>query len=101
MNDEILDKAVWHILAQQMTHAINCEDPKHRKAMSCVAFTAGAHVEMMQLIKEDRERAVREALIDELEHMHPASEYVSKGIAIPAFERLYQLSNLTQEKEGE
>ena len=72
-HDETLDKAVWHILAEQMTHIINCEDPKHRKAMSCVAFTAGAHVEMMQLILQDRERAVLTAQIGMVEYYYQVS----------------------------
>ena len=107
MNDETLDKAVWHILAQQMTHIINCEDPKHRKAMSCVAFTAGAHVELMQLIKQDREKAVREARIDELEiitdHYTPYRPFLDddKNVNIRRYctDRLAELSNPTQEKD--
>ena len=102
MNDEALDKAVWHILAEQMTHIINCEDPKHRKAMSCVAFTAGAHVEMMQLILQDRERAVLEGKIDLISwSLSRTSMSELKQRWKELEDELAELSNPTQEKEGE
>ena len=62
---------------------------------------------IMQLIKEDRERAVREARIDELEiitdHYTPYRPFLDddKNVNIRRYctDRIAELSNPTQEKE--
>ena len=64
--DKELEKAVWASLASQMTHAINCTDPEHKRQDSCVDFTEKNFEQLMQLITADRKRVALEARINEL-----------------------------------
>ena len=67
--DDELRKAVWASLASQMTHAINCTDPEHKRQDSCVDFTEKNFEQLMQLITADRKRVALEARIDELNNV--------------------------------
>ena len=67
--DKELEKAVWASLASQMTHAINCTDPEHKRQDSCVDFTEKNFEQLMQLITADRKRVALEARIDELNNV--------------------------------
>lgn len=62
--DKELEKAVWASLANQMTHAINCTDPEHKRQDSCVDFTEKNFEQLMQLITADRKRVALEARIE-------------------------------------
>ena len=55
--DKELEKAVWASLASQMTHAINCTDPEHKRQDSCVDFTEKNFEQLMQLITEETVKA--------------------------------------------
>ena len=46
---ETMERQAWHLLAQQMTHAINCKDPDHK--ISCEDFTDQSHAELMAHIE--------------------------------------------------
>ena len=59
--DDELRKAVWASLASQMTHAINCTDPEHKRQDSCVDFTEKNFEQLMQLITADRKRVALES----------------------------------------
>ena len=59
--DKELQKAVWASLASQITHAINCTDPEHKRQDSCVDFTEKNFEQLMQLITADRKRVALEA----------------------------------------
>ena len=65
--DKELRKAVWASLASQMTHAINCTDPEHKRQDSCVDFTEKNFEQLMQLITADRKRVALEARLQEVE----------------------------------
>ena len=67
--DKELRKAVWASLASQMTHAINCTDPEHKRQDSCVDFTEKNFEQLMQLITADRKRVALEARIDEINYL--------------------------------
>ena len=67
--DKELEKAVWASLASQMTHAINCTDPEHKRQDSCVDFTEKNFEQLMQLITADRKRVALGARIDELNNI--------------------------------
>ena len=67
-NDE-LRKAVWASLASQITHAINCTDPEHKRQDSCVDFTEKNFEQLMQLITADRKRVELGARLDELNNV--------------------------------
>ena len=67
--DKELRKAVWASLASQMTHAINCTDPEHKRQDSCVDFTEKNFEQLMQLITADRKRVELGARIDELNNV--------------------------------
>lgn len=67
--DDELRKAVWASLASQMTHAINCTDPEHKRQDSCVDFTEKNFEQLMQLIIADRKRVELGARIDELNNV--------------------------------
>lgn len=58
---EELAKATWHLLASQMTHAINCKDIDHIKQNSCEDFTKANHDELMQLFDTYADQRVQEA----------------------------------------
>ena len=64
-----LRKAVWSSLASQMTHAINCTDPEHKRQESCVDFTEKNFDELMHLITADRKRVELEARLDEARYI--------------------------------
>ena len=44
---DAMSRQAWHILSQQMTHAINCTEHK----TSCVSFTELSHAELMAHIE--------------------------------------------------
>ena len=67
--DKELEKAVWASLASQITHAINCTDPEHKRQDSCVDFTEKNFEQLMQLITADRKRVELGARIDELNNV--------------------------------
>ena len=67
--DKELEKAVWASLASQMTHAINCTDPEHKRQDSCVDFTEKNFEQLMQLFTADRKRVAVEARIDEINYL--------------------------------
>ena len=67
--DKELEKAVWASLASQMTHAINCTDPEHKRQDSCVDFTEKNFEQLMQLITADRKRVELGARLDELNNV--------------------------------
>ena len=67
--DKELRKAVWASLASQMTHAINCTDPEHKRQDSCVDFTEKNFEQLMQLITADRKRVELGARLDELNNV--------------------------------
>ena len=77
-----LRKAVWASLASQMTHAINCTDPEHKRQDSCVDFTEKNFEQLMQLITADRKRVALEARIDELSN---AQDELFKGAKMTWF----------------
>lgn len=42
---DAMSRQAWHLLAQQMTHVINCKDTDH--TISCEEFTDQSHAELM------------------------------------------------------
>ena len=107
--DDELRKAVWASLATQMTHAINCTDPEHKRQDSCVDFTEKNFEQLMQLITADRKRVAVEARLDEHKRLseitsmsiNPKSAEITKAsfmLNVNDWQK-YRLDELTKELE--
>ena len=89
--DKELEKGVWASLASQITHAINCTDPEHKRQDSCVDFTEKNFEQLMQLITADRKRVELGARIEEWKSMGDFLTKADKRALSREFLDLYRL----------
>lgn len=89
---ETMSRQAWHILSQQMTHAINCTEHK----TSCVSFTELSHAELMahidayvvDIVKAEVNKSLDELIKSSTEEIPMSSGDNIPFVRVSAIERV-------------
>jgi len=96
MNDETLKEEIDTWIRQAYVNgSLDVNNPEPQGSDVCTEL-------VWEAVLKDRERAVREARIDELERYHSdCMTYHEEPTTIGLYDRIAELSNPTQEKESD